>query len=390
LCAPAKQPTRPFQIDSEPLQQQDACQSSGTRNSLKSLQLGIDTASRWLHPKAASAAIIGMLLLGACAAVGVHTQIRPGAAERYCAWFGDVRGETLYFGQAAFWSAFRAPGGAPASDLDREGPALIGRFDLAREQLLEPLDVSAGGDRSGVWDVLAHANGRVYFTSYFESAGWVDPHDGATRRLAALGVGLNELAHGPDGSLLVSRYVEAGSVVVFDAEGALLAEHPLTPPPGFSAVPKTVAFDPSRREIWVTTDLLPHAEAAAPATGPKSRAARSRCASCHRRPPTRVADVSSASTTTSLRSWTSYRTSSCIRTGAPSSRAGADQSTSSDRRGGFAPSSSPRSRRAGSTTRRRSATAGSAPRTAATSRWSAGTCPELRSRRVRRAPPTSP
>lgn len=230
---------------------------------MKLQRFGISRADRWLHRKAASAAAVGMLLLGACAAVGVHTESGPNAAERTCAWFGDVRGGTLYFGQAAFWSAFRAPGGEPASDLDREGPALIGRFDLAREQLLEPLDVSAGGDRSGVWDVLAHANGRVYFTSYFESAGWVDPRDGATRRLEALGVGLNELADGPDGTLLVSRYVDAGSVVVFDAEGALLAEHPLTPPAGFSALPKTVAFDPSRREIWVTTDLLPHAEGAA-------------------------------------------------------------------------------------------------------------------------------
>ena len=32
----------------------------------------------------------------------------PSSEERYCAWFGDVRDGVLYFGQAAFWSAYRA------------------------------------------------------------------------------------------------------------------------------------------------------------------------------------------------------------------------------------------------------------------------------------------
>ncbi|MDH3211090.1 MAG: hypothetical protein OEM05_01270 [Myxococcales bacterium] len=204
-----------------------------------------------------------MLLAAACAGFGVHTAPPPSAAERYCAWYGDARGGTLYFGQAAFWSAFHGPGAGPRADLARAGPAMIGRFNLARERLLEPLDVSAGGDRSGIWDVLAHDNGRLYFTSYFESAGWVDPATGVTRRLASLGPGLNELAHGPNGTLLASRYVEAGSVVHFGAEGTLLAEHPLRAPPGFAALPKTVAFDPSRGEIWVTTDLLPAAAGSA-------------------------------------------------------------------------------------------------------------------------------
>ena len=34
----------------------------------------------------------------------------PSGAERYCAWYGDVRGDVLYFGAAAFWEAMRAHG----------------------------------------------------------------------------------------------------------------------------------------------------------------------------------------------------------------------------------------------------------------------------------------
>jgi hypothetical protein len=202
-------------------------------------------------------------LAGEEASVSVHTAPAPSSAERYCAWFGDASGEVLYFGQAAFWSAFRAPGGTPTSDLDREGPALIGRFDLRREQLLAPLDVSVGGDRSGVWDVLAHPNGRIYFTTYFESAGYADLRTGGMRRLQGLGPGLNELAPGPQHSILISRYGPtpgggpSGSILVVDLDGRLLAEHPLEAPAGFAVLPKTVAFDPSRGEIWVTTDLLP-------------------------------------------------------------------------------------------------------------------------------------
>jgi hypothetical protein len=219
--------------------------------------------------------VAGALVLAACAglageeaSVSVHSAPAPSSAERYCAWFGDVGGGILYFGQAAFWSTSRAPGGTPTSDLDREGPALIGRFDLRQQRLLTPLDVSAGGDRSGVWDVLVHPNGRIYFTTYFESAGYADLQTGGVRRLQGLGPGLNELAPGPQGSILISRYRAApgggpsGSIVVVDPDGRLLAEHPLEAPAGFAAMPKTVAFDTSRGEIWVTTDLLPQGDGA--------------------------------------------------------------------------------------------------------------------------------
>jgi hypothetical protein len=48
-------------------------------------------------------------------------------------------------------------------------------------------------------------------------------------------------------------------VVFLDADGVILAEHPLTAPKGYWAAAKSLAFDPLRREIWVNTDLLPKA-----------------------------------------------------------------------------------------------------------------------------------
>ncbi|MBW2448298.1 MAG: hypothetical protein JRG83_20580 [Deltaproteobacteria bacterium] len=200
----------------------------------------------------------------------VYTAEGPRGPEQACAWFGDRRDEILYFGQSAFWSTYRASGGNPSSDLERAGPALIGRFDLAAERLLAPLDVAWPEDRSGVWDVLAHPNGRVYFTTYFASAGWVDPASGAVERFENVGNGLNELALGADGRILASRYglsgqdpegggdpERGGAVAVLDPNGNLLSEFFLKPPSGFAVAPKTVAWDRVRRQIWVTTDLLP-------------------------------------------------------------------------------------------------------------------------------------
>jgi hypothetical protein len=197
--------------------------------------------------------------------ISVHVALAPSPTERYCAWFGDARGNTLYVGQSAFWAASRAggetPGANPRADLAQEGPKLVGRFDLQNEGWLEPLDVGKPGDRSGVWDVLAHPNGRIYFTSYFEPAGWVEPETGAVRLLPELGAGLNELALAGDGRVVISRYPApeggAGAIVIIEEEGALLAEYPLPAPAGYAAAPKTVAVDPQRGEIWVAMDLLP-------------------------------------------------------------------------------------------------------------------------------------
>jgi len=218
-----------------------------------------------------SFALASLLLVG-CAhpeSHGSHARIYvgapPSAVERYCAWYGDARDDVLYFGMAAFWSAMRTHGNDPMADWIEPGPVVIGRFDLRGERMLAPLRVGVEGDRSGVWDVLAHPNGRIYFTTFYESAGYADLRSGRSVRFTNLGAGLNELALGPDAGLLASRYGSGsgregnGSIVSFDADGALLAEFPLRAPDGYQVAPKTVAFDPTRRQIWVTTDLLPTA-----------------------------------------------------------------------------------------------------------------------------------
>jgi hypothetical protein len=205
----------------------------------------------------------------------VHRQADPSDEERYCAWYGAGDSGVLYFGQAAFWSAHRAAGGEPDADLRRPGPRLIGRFDLARLALMEPLTVGPRADgsepRSGVWDVLPW-QGRVYFTTYFEDAGYVELDTGNVT-LFPDGRHWNELAPGPvvrrhhgfsttaHTLLLASRYADesagGGAIVLFDPDGRVVAELPLEAPPGSSLAAKTPAFDPVREEIWVTTDRLP-------------------------------------------------------------------------------------------------------------------------------------
>jgi hypothetical protein len=224
---------------------------NGGRHLGISIALALSVLSACLHPDSEESE------------TRIYVAETPGSVERYCAWYGDARDAVLYFGTAAFWSAMRSHGNDPMADLLAEGPAAIGRFDLHREQMLEPLEVGVGGDRSGIWDVLAHPNGRIYFTTFFESAGYTEVLSGRFVRLPNLGSGLNELAVGPDESLLASRYGSAferdgnGSIVSFDADGALLAEFQLRAPDGYQVAPKTIAFDPVREEIWVTTDLLP-------------------------------------------------------------------------------------------------------------------------------------
>jgi hypothetical protein len=193
----------------------------------------------------------------------VLTASPPGATEQYCAWYGDSRDQVLYFGISPFWPAFREEGGDPTADLRAAGPQLVGRFDLRRLAFEEPLAVGGPDGHSSVWDVLAHPNGRIYFTTYFESAGYVDPASGEVRRFESAGLGLNELSLGEDAAIIATRYGSAGagggSVVVLDAEGSILAEHPLEAPEGYQAAAKSLAFDRVRGEIWVNTDLLPTA-----------------------------------------------------------------------------------------------------------------------------------
>lgn len=200
------------------------------------------------------------------ASTGVRFLEKPSPSERelYCAWYGSMRDHVLYFGQAPFWASMRAAGGDPMADLRESGPQIIGRVDLARAEWLPDLHVFGllgEAQRSGVWDVLAADDGRVYFTTYFESAGSVDPATGDVRRFESLGPGLNELVQGPAGSILASRYGAAdgsnGSVLWFTAAGALIAEHPLEGPRDVVIAAKSVAFDARRQQVWVNTDLIP-------------------------------------------------------------------------------------------------------------------------------------
>jgi hypothetical protein len=135
----------------------------------------------------------------------------------------------------------------------------VGRFDLRAERFLEPLAIAPAGERSGSWDVLA-LHGRVYFTSLYDRAGYVETATGRVQRFAAGSQGLNELAPGPDGRILATRYFDpatnAGSVVWLDAEGAIEVELPLSPSPGIRPAAKSLAWDPVRDEIWVNTDLF--------------------------------------------------------------------------------------------------------------------------------------
>ena len=209
-----------------------------------------------------------MLAAGAAGCQGPGTLTvpfpAPSADERYCAWYGDARGTTLYFGQAPFWWAMGASGGEPLADLKTVGPQWIGRFDLASLSASPSIDVTRARAHAGIWDVLPHDNSWVYFTTFYELAGAVQPATAAVRHFEQLGTGLNELAPGPEGTILATRYGGGqddpggnGSLVLFSPDGLLFAEYPLMAPDGFTIAPKTPAWDEHASRYWVTTDLIP-------------------------------------------------------------------------------------------------------------------------------------
>ncbi len=238
-------------------------------------------------PKNALSALLVAIGIGASACAGpgwpgseggvvIETAPAPSEEERYCAWYGDPGPDgVLYFGQAAFWSSMAAAGGDPAGDLEHEGPQLVGRFDLERERLLPPLrvdDPAGPPKRSGVWDIHVTEGSRdderrVFFTTFYETAGWVDPRTGEVGSLD-FGGGLNEFAPGPEGTVLVTRYGSGsddggdGEIVAFDPGGAGASPEfawswPLFDPAGYRVAPKTPAWDPLEETLWLTTDLLP-------------------------------------------------------------------------------------------------------------------------------------
>ncbi len=236
----------------------------------ESSKIGDQRASASAECSASSRCIPGirieaiLLALSCAGPVGQPTfyvGTAPSSDESYCAWFADTREGVLYFGEAAFWSEMRRTG-HPDGERERKGPVRIGRFDLIQRRLLEPLTI-AEREESGTWDVLAHPNGRVYFTTFFGPAGFVEPATGQVVRFGPETLGLNELALGPQARVLATRYGSSegngGSIVVLEPEGAVVAELLLDPPEGYRVAAKSVAWDPGRAEIWVNTDLLPDA-----------------------------------------------------------------------------------------------------------------------------------
>lgn len=187
-------------------------------------------------------------------------------AERYSAWFADERDGVIYFGLSPFWSTLWATGD-PSADLRVPGPHLIGRFEIASESFLPPLEVRASAPdvRSSVWDVLAHPNGWIYYTTFFEGMGRVNPASGAVEYFPALGQGLNELALGPHGRVYLTRYGSGleervakryGGLVVVSESGEKLGELPLDARAGAQTAPKSVAVDPLSGRVFVNADVL--------------------------------------------------------------------------------------------------------------------------------------
>jgi streptogramin lyase len=187
--------------------------------------------------------------------------------EHYSAWFADTDGDVLYFGLSPFWELWWETGADALADLEELGDHLIGRFDLRGEHFLPPLRVRAAEDgaRSSVWDVLAHSNGRIYYTTYFEGIGSVRSDGSDPVVYADLGTGFNELAEGPEGNVYVTRYSDApehpdrrsyGAVVVMSPTGELINEIRFPKQGDRFTAPKSISVDPRTGDIWINTDTF--------------------------------------------------------------------------------------------------------------------------------------
>ncbi len=188
-------------------------------------------------------------------------------SENYSAWFGDSDGRVIYFGLSPFWELWWAEQGDSSADLREPGDHLIGRFDLQNRVFLSPLLVRAGAEdvRSSVWDVLAHSNGRVYYSTYFEELGWVDPETGEVGFIEGHGVGFNEIVEGPGGNLYITRYSNSpsnpagqsfGGLVVLTPDGEMLREVRFGRTDRQFTAPKSVAVDPKTGEVWLNADVF--------------------------------------------------------------------------------------------------------------------------------------
>ncbi len=195
-----------------------------------------------------------------------HAPTVSDGGERYSAWFADERDGVVYFGLSPFWTALWATGD-PTADLRVPGAHRIGRFDLASESFLPALVVreAAPDVRSSVWDVLAHPNGWVYYTTFYEEMGRVRPATGEVEHFPALGRGLNEIALGPRGEIYVTRYGSGqddpkqsadGAIVVVSETGDVLREIPLHARDGAVTAAKSVAVDPVSGRVFLNADVL--------------------------------------------------------------------------------------------------------------------------------------
>jgi hypothetical protein len=121
------------------------------------------------------------------------------------------------------------------------------------------------GALSSVWDVLAHSNGRIYFTTFFEAFGSVRADGKDVRLHPELRLGLNEMVEGPDGNLYVTRYADdplahardgSGAISVISPDGRLVRELRFPGAAGTYTAPKSLAVDPASGEIWANTDTF--------------------------------------------------------------------------------------------------------------------------------------
>jgi len=208
-----------------------------------------------------AAALALAALAGGCASTSLYRSAVTGhGSERYSAWFADEREGVIYFGLSPFWTELRARG-TPAGDLAEPSAHLIGRFVPRSGEFLPVLVAREAGpdSHSSVWDVLAHPNGWVYYTTFFEEMGRVDPLTGAVEHFAGLGAGLNEIALGPNGNLYVTRYGgdgKDGGLVEISPAGALVREVALHARDGAFTAPKSVAVDPLSGEVWLNADVI--------------------------------------------------------------------------------------------------------------------------------------
>ncbi len=192
---------------------------------------------------------------------------RNSGRENYSAWYADARDGVLYFGLSPFWELWWRHDGDPRVDLHEVGDHLMGRFDMKRDRFLEPLLLrgKGSGARSSVWDVLAHSNGRVYFTTYFEEFGYVEPMSGDVHLFKDIGTGFNELTEGPNGNVYVTRYSDSpadvskqtyAGVLELTPDGQVVQEVRFDQVLGVFTAVKSVAVDPKSKDIWLNTDTF--------------------------------------------------------------------------------------------------------------------------------------